>query len=125
MIVDTGLNAVRDYIYGNSIAAPSHIAIGTGTTSPLASDTTLEVEIYPDGVSRNTITSRTKPSAKKVRLQTVIAAGEANGLVLTEVGALNAAIGGALINRVVLPSGISKNASFELKVQILIEFSGV
>lgn len=125
MIVDTGLNAVRDHIFGDSISAPSHIAIGTGTTSPLASDTTLETEIYPDGSNRNTITSRTKPSAKKVRLQTIIAAGEANGMVLTEVGALNAATGGALTNRVVLPTGISKNASFELKVQILIELSGV
>ena len=124
MIVDAGLNAVRDFIYGDTISAPSHIAVGTGTTPALASDTTLETEIYPDGANRNLITSRTKPSAKKVRLQTLITAGEANGNVLTEVGVVNAATGGTFTNRVV-HTAIHKDASFELKVQILTEISDV
>lgn len=124
MIVDAFLNSVRDFIYGDTITAPSHIAVGTGTTPALASDTALETEIFPDGANRNAITSRTKPSAKKVRLQTLIAAGEANGNVLTEVGILNAATGGTLMNRVV-HTAINKDASFELKVQILTELSDV
>lgn len=124
MIVDAFLNAIRDAVYGDSFTAPSHIAVGTGTTPALASDTALETEIYPDGSNRKTISSRTKPSAKKVRLQTLIAAGEANGYALAEVGALNAATGGTLMNRVVL-TPINKDASFELKIQILVETSDV
>lgn len=124
MIVDAWLNAMRNFIYGDSVTAPSHIAIGTGTTASLASDTALETEILPDGANRNTITSRTKPAAKKVRLQTAIAAGEANGNVLTELGVLNAATGGTLMNRVV-HTAITKDASFELKVQVLTELSDV
>jgi len=124
MIVDAWLNAVRDFIYGDAITAPTHIAVGTGTTAALASDTALETEILPDGANRNTITSRTKPSAKQVRLQTSIAAGEANGNALTEVGALNAASAGTLMNRVV-HSAINKDASFEVKYQILITTSDV
>jgi hypothetical protein len=124
MIVDAFLNSVRDFIYGDSVTPPGFIAVGTGTTAALASDTTLETEIFPDGANRNAITSRTKPSAKKVRLQTLIAAGEANGHVLTEVGVLNAATGGTLMNRVV-HTAINKDASFELKVQILTELSDV
>jgi len=124
MIVDAWLNAMRDFIYGDTITAPTHIAVGTGTTPALASDTTLETEIYPDGANRNTITSRTKPSARKVRLQMLISAGEANGNALTEVGVLNAATGGTLMNRVV-HTAINKDASFEVKVQILTELSDV
>lgn len=124
MIVDAFLNSIRDFIYGDSIDYPTHIAVGTGTAAAVASDTTLETEIYPDGANRNAITSRTKPSAKKVRLQTMVAAGEANGNALTEVGALNAATGGTLMNRVV-HTAIDKDASFELKVQILTETSDV
>ena len=124
MIVDAWLNAMRDFIYGDAITAPTHMAVGTGTTPALASDTTLETEIYPDGANRKAITSRTKPSARKVRLQTLIAAGEANGNALTEVGVLNAATGGTLMNRVV-HTAIHKDASFELKVQILTELTDV
>lgn len=122
MIVDAWLTEIRNFIYGDSVTAPTHIAVGTGTTAALASNTALETEIYPDGANRNAITSRTKPSAKKARLQTLIAAGEANGNTITEVGALNAATGGTLMNRV-LPTAIAKDASFELKIQILTELS--
>lgn len=124
MIVDAWLNAVRDFMYGDTISHPTHIAIGTGTTAASSSDDTLETEVFPDGANRNAITSRTKPSSKKVRLQTMIAAGEANGNALTEVGAINAATGGTLMNRVV-HTAVNKTAAFELKIQILVETSDV
>ena len=124
MIVDAWLNAIRDFMYGDTISYPTHIAIGTGTTAATSSDNALETEVFPDGTNRNAITSRTKPSSKKVRLQTMIAAGEANGNALTEVGALNAATGGTLMNHVI-NSAIYKTAAFELKIQILVETSDV
>lgn len=124
MIVDAWLNAIRDFLYGDTITYPTHIAIGTGTTAASSSDTTLETEILPDGANRNAITSRTKPAAKKVRLQTMIAAGDANGNALTEVGVLNAATGGTLMNHVI-HTAINKTAAFELKIQILVETSDV
>lgn len=124
MIVDAELTEIRDAIYGDAFTAPTHIAVGTGTTAALASDTALETEIYPDGANRNTITSKTKPSPKKVRLQTLIAAGEANGHTLTEMGAVNAATGGTLHNRVV-HTAIVKDASFEIKIQIVDELLDV
>lgn len=124
MIVDAFLNAIRNWIYGDSVTAPTHIAIGTGTTAASAGDTALETEVLPDGSNRNEITTRTKPLTKKVRLQTIIAAGHANGSALTEVGALNAATGGTLTNRVV-HTAINKDVTFEVKYQILIELSDV
>lgn len=124
MIVDAFLNLIRNAIYGDSVTYPTHIAIGTGTTAAAASDTTLETEIQPDGANRSAISSRTKPAAKKVRLQMLVGAGEANGEDLTEVGALNAATGGTLMNHII-HTAISKDASFELKYQIQIETSDV
>lgn len=124
MMLTAGLNAIRNFLYGDAITAPTHIAVGTGTTAVQASDTTLETEILPDGSNRKAITSRTKPDDKKVRLQILITAAEANGQALTEVGAINAASGGTLFNRIVY-TAINKDPSFELKVQILKELSDV
>lgn len=124
MIVDAFLNLIRNAIYGDSVTYPTHIAIGTGTTAAAADDTTLETEIQPDGANRSAISSRTKPAAKKVRLQMLVGVGEANGNDLTEIGALNAATGGTLMNHII-HTAISKDASFELKYQIQIETSDV
>ena len=124
MIVDAWLNAVRDFLYGDSITAPTHIAIGTGTTAAAAGDTALETEVFPDGANRSAISSRTKPSAKKTRFQMLVGVGEANGEDLTEVGALNAVTGGTLMNHVI-HTKIEKDASFELKYQIQTEISDV
>ena len=124
MIVDAFLNSLRDWVYGDSVTYPGYIAVGTGTTAASASDTALETEVLPDGANRNEITSRTKPAAKKVRLQTILAAGHANGSALTEVGALNAATGGTLMNHVI-HTVINKDVTFEVKYQILIELSDV
>lgn len=124
MIVDAFLNLIRNAIYGDSVTYPTHIAIGTGTTAAAAGDTTLETEIQPDGANRSAISSRTKPAAKKVRLQMLVGVGEANGNDLTEIGALNAATGGTLMNHIT-HTAIPKDASFELKYQIQIETSDV
>lgn len=115
MIVNAFLTAVRNAIYGDTVTMPSHIAIGIGTTAVTASDITLETE-----VDRNTISSKSKPSTKKVRMQITIGANENNGMALTEFGAANAVIGGTLTNRIV-HAAINKTSVFELKYQITIE----
>lgn len=124
MIVDAFLNLLRDAIYGDSVTYPTHIAIGTGTTAAAAGDTALETEVYPDGANRSAISSRTKPAAKKVRFQMLVGVGEANGEDITEVGVLNAATGGTLMNHVI-HNVISKTAAFELRYQIQTTLSDV
>lgn len=124
MILDAFLKLLRNVVYGGTETMPTHIAIGIGTTAVTASDTALENEIYPDGSNRSAISGRTKPSDKKYRMQMLIGMGEANGNDITEVGAANAATGGTFHNRVVI-SAISKDASYELKIQIEDTFSNV
>ena len=124
MIVDAFLNLIRDAIYGDTVTWPTHIGIGTGTTAATAGDTALETEIYPDGANRSTIDYKTKPSSKKVRFQMNVAAGEGNGNTLTEVGALNAASGGTMMNHIIY-TGITKTSSFELVYQVVTELLDV
>lgn len=117
MNLTAGLNLLRDAMYGDSVTFYTHIAVGTGTTAVAATDTALVTEIHPDGANRSAISSRTKPSAKKVRYQMLVGAGEANGHDLTEVGAANAASAGTFMNRIV-HTKIEKDPTFELKYQI-------
>lgn len=117
MILNDFLELLRDAIYGDSVTMPTHIAIGTGTTAVLESDTALETEVFPNGSSRSAITGRTKPANNAVRLQMLVASGEANGSNLTEVGAVNAATSGKFANRMV-HNLIPKTAAFELLYQI-------
>ena len=124
MIVDAFLNAIRDALYGDSITYPTHLAIGSGTTDAAPGDTTLESEIYPNGVNRSTVDSKTKTTSKKISYYMTVGASEANGNTLTEAGLINAATGGTLGNHFI-HTRIIKDASFELRYQIDLNLSDV
>ena len=54
MIVNAGLNLMRDLLVDPVKEPPSHFAVGTGTTAVTAGDTALETE-----VERKTIETKT------------------------------------------------------------------
>jgi len=114
MITNSGLNLTRDLLNGDAVNAPSHIAIGTGTTSPLATDTALEAEVL-----RKAISAKSKPSTGQVLFEIEVGTTEANGYDLTEVGLFNDSTAGTMVSRVVHPA-ISKTSDFSLKYQIII-----
>jgi len=117
MITDAWLNAVRNILHGDSVNVPSHIALGTGTTAPVAGDTALETESV-----RVAINSRSKPADKRVRFQGVVSADQGNGVSYTENGALNASTGGTLMNRQTHTT-VSKTSAYELRIEIDTELS--
>ena len=45
LVVDAGRNLLRDFLLGNTVSGLNYIAIGTGTSEPLPTDTQLENEI--------------------------------------------------------------------------------
>ena len=124
MIVDAWLATIRNVMYGDSEAMPSHLAVGTGTTGETANDVALESEVYPDGSNRSAIDSKSKPSSKAVQFQMNVSASQLDGVALTECGLLNAATGGTLVNRTT-HSAINKTTDFELRYQILVTGSDV
>lgn len=94
-VVDVGLNLMRDLL-GGGAKPPSHIAVGTDNTAPVAGDTILGTEVF-----RNLITRRV-PSTAKITFQLFLATGDANGNTLVEAGLFNKAgtDAGTMLSRV-------------------------
>jgi len=109
LVVTTGKNHIADQLSSTpGEAAMSHMAIGTGTTSPVVGDTTLETEL-----DRNALTSFTD-SANVVTYVASWAAGEGTGAI-TEAGIFNAASSGTMLARTTF-SVVNKGASDTLQI---------
>lgn len=106
IVTTAGLNLLRDWITGEAPTAPTHMAWGTGTTAPVATDTTLEGED-----TRNALSSESKSENYVYKIIGILAKDESNGEVITKSGVLNAASAGTLIGETLL-SPISKTATF-------------
>jgi hypothetical protein len=108
LVVDSGLNIIRDRIAGSSTAAVSHMAVGTGTTAVSASNTALATETH-----RNAITE-TIATNKVMTLKMYLSSNQANGggtSTLREIGLFNAASGVTMFARALLSSPIAKSTS--------------
>lgn len=109
MIVNSGLNLMRDFLNGAAPNPPSHFAVGTGTTAVAAGDTTLETE-----VERKAVVSKTLSGNGILEYVGELLSTEANGNDLSEVGVLNAASAGDLLLRTT-HAPYSKTADFSVK----------
>ena len=109
LITTAGRNAIVERLDSSpATAAPSHMAIGTGTTAAAAGDTTLQTEL-----DRNALTSNTS-SANVLTMVGDWAAGDGTGAI-TEAGVLNAASNGTLYSRAVF-TVINKAAGDTLQI---------
>ncbi|MBU0665342.1 MAG: hypothetical protein KJ990_12475 [Proteobacteria bacterium] len=96
LVVTTGKNHIADQLSDKGEAAMSHMAVGTGTTAAVATDTALETEI-----DRNALASKTQGSgtdANKVTYVCTWAAGDGTGAI-TESGLFNSASAGQMLCR--------------------------
>jgi len=107
LVVNAGLNLIRDFLDGDAPTAPSHFAYGTSTTAASAGQTALVAQIG----SRDTFTSKTGTNAQQQVYTYYLGSATANGNTLGEVGLFNAASGGTMIARAVLSPTIVKTAS--------------
>lgn len=97
LVPTAGRNLLRDFLAGDGPAALSHVALGTGTTTPAATDTALQAEVF-----RDVITQRIKDTAK-LTVKYYLGTQYANGYTLAEAGLFNAATGGVMYARVTFP----------------------
>ena len=112
LVVNTGLYHIADQMSDKGEAAMSHMAIGTGTTAPVAGDTILQAEL-----DRNALTSKTQGTAADQNKVTYIgdwAAGDGTGAI-TEAGIFNAATAGVMLARIAF-SAINKAANDTLRI---------
>jgi hypothetical protein len=100
LVVTTGKNHIADQLAGRQEAQMSHMAIGTGTTAPVATDTALQTEL-----DRNALDSRTQGTgadANKVTYVCTWPAGDGTGAI-TEAAIFNSASAGQMLCRSVFP----------------------
>lgn len=105
LVVNDGLDLVRDLLDGDSVAGLTHFAVGTGTAATAAGDTALGAEVLRDAVG-----SRTS-NAQQLVISYYLASGSANGNTLGEAGLFNDASAGTMFARVKLSPAIVKTAS--------------
>jgi hypothetical protein len=106
LVVNAGLNLIRDFLDGDAPTAPSHFSYGTGTNAVAAGDTALQTE-----VARDTLTSQTGTNAQQQVYTYYLGSLTGNGNTLGEAAIFNAASGGTMLCRVKLSPTIVKTAS--------------
>lgn len=93
LVVTTGCELIASRLSDQTIDAPSHMAVGTGTVAPVKEDLALGAEIH-----RNAFFSTPTRTGAQVTYKAVFDPGEGTGAV-TEVGIFNSATGGTMLNR--------------------------
>jgi hypothetical protein len=96
LVVTNGKNYIASRMVGVASTVMSHMAIGTGTATPVVGDSTLGVE-----AGRVTLSSFTA-SANAVTATATFPAGTGTGAI-TEAGIFNAASSGAMLCRTTFP----------------------
>lgn len=94
LVTDAGKALFANLFIGSG-TAPTHIALGTGTTAAAADDTALETEVYREAATRSRVTiTVTNDGSQYTKTFTIDATHS-----LTEAGLLNAAAAGTLACR--------------------------
>jgi hypothetical protein len=104
LVVLAGRNQIRDALYGETIAAPSWMALGTGATVVSAADTALAAEVI-----RDVLTTRAKGSGA-ITFKYFLTSTQGNGITFREAGLFSAAVGGVMFARTLF-SPIDKTAA--------------
>ena len=105
LVVNAGLNAIRDFLNASPPTAPTHFATGTGTTAVTATETQLVAQVTREAISSKTTT------AQGITYTYYMASTVGNGNTLAEVGLFNAAVSGTMYARALLASTIAKTSS--------------
>ena len=117
LVVTTGKNFVASRMAGTSASVMSHMAIGTGTTSPAAGDTTLGSES-----ARVALTSTTASDNDVTYVATFSAGTPSSAAAITEAAIFNASSGGTMLCRTSFAQ-INKGTSDSLSISWVVSAS--
>jgi hypothetical protein len=95
LVVTVGKNFIASRIVGTASPIMSHMAIGTGTATPAAGDTTL-------GTEAGRVATTGTSSANQVTFTSTFPAGTGTGAI-TEAGVFNASSAGTMLCRTTFP----------------------
>ena len=118
LVVNTGLNFMTSRMKDTTLAAMTHMAVGSGTTAAAAGDTALETQIS----ARVSLTSTTV-TANAIEYVAAFGAGVSTGAI-TEAGIFNASTAGTMLCRTVF-SVVNKAAADTLQITWTITINAV
>jgi hypothetical protein len=118
LVVNTGLNFMTSRMKDTTLAAMTHMAVGSGTTAAAAGDTALETQIS----ARVSLTSTTVTS-NAIEYVAAFGAGVSTGAI-TEAGIFNASTAGTMLCRTVF-SVVNKAAADTLQITWTITINAV
>ena len=108
----TILNAIESGAITTISSYTTHIAVGTGTSTPLVSQTTLDSEVL-----RENVFSTESPANNKLLVSMFLDTTEANGNTIGELGIFNASSGGTMVSRNKTNS-LAKDSSTEVYYEV-------
>ena len=108
IVVNTGKNYTASRISGNSPTPMSHMAIGTGTSTPLVGDTTLESELSRVAFSSSDVSDNT------IIFRASYGPGVGTGAI-NEAGIFNAGSGGIMLCRTTFQTS-NKDSTDEMSI---------
>lgn len=118
LVVNAGLNLVRDLLIGGLGANPlSYIALGTSTTAASAGQTALVAEYYRAPITQ------TVSSAQAITYRLYLGSTVGNGSTITEMGLFNDPTAGTMYARAVLGSSVAKTTSIAVTFEWDLTFS--
>ena len=116
-IVNDGVAAIAGTVGSSVVIRPSHHAIGTGSTTVLATDTALNAE-----TDRNPLSSVDLSVSQNITFISDFSSTEISGTSVAEFGLFNAASAGSLFHRESIET-IAFSGDRELQIQSTIRFS--
>ncbi len=116
-LVDDGIETIAAVLGSNAAVFPTHCAIGTGSDTITAGDTTLLTES-----DRNVLTSYDTSVAKDVTYVADFGSVELSGTVFTEFGLFNASSAGSMFTREVVTADTFEGDR-ELQIQATLRFA--
>ena len=112
MVVTTDAKEqIVSFLAGNSVTAPTHIAMGTGTSAGNTENTALDTENVRLTFSETTI------KGTEVSYTAILKATQGSGVTYSEFGLLNASSSGTLFQRTTF-ANITKTTNFEIQVTV-------
>jgi len=119
LVVDAGKAAVASRINGaGGEALFNYVAVGTGTTTPAATDTALQTEVARQAATVSRVTTSVTNDTAKMETTFNFTASYA----ITEAGTFNASTGGTMLNRHTF-SAINVNSGDALTISVEIQVS--
>ena len=115
LVVTTGKEYVASRMKDATKTAMSHMAVGSGTTSPAAGDTTLGTELDRQALASTTV------SSNEITYVATFGAGDGTGAI-SEAGLFNAASGGDMLCRTTF-GVVNKGASDSMTITWVVTVS--